>query len=239
MKRTRTGPRRDEAREQRGVGRRQRRGRDLRDARVVVRAPGVGQPVVVGADRADEEAGRAELRGGRRAGAADVARRAVARAVRGARGRLVDEDDPSPDGVGGLAGELLERGHPDDLALEPSVGRGHASAEGRQRERLADGRRDLPGLGAALPGGDHDLLRANVLEPLGPEHPDRELDGRAVPGGSGEPGPREVGDVADPVGRPRAGEDPVPKLDGGRPDGGRDGGVGGRGGPGDRTHDEN
>ena len=123
----------------------------------------------------------------------------------------------------------------------PPLGRPDAPAERGQHQALAAGREHLARFDAAFPDGDHDLLGVDVREALFLQHCQRQSDGRAVAGGARHARSGEIGDVADPVDRPGAREDPVAQLDGGADGLGREGrrlDRGQRGGGGRRGDDD-
>ena len=148
-----------------GVGIRERRRRDLRDALLVADRARVRKSGVRRAHGTNEGAHGAQLRGARGGAPADGNRRAVTRSVGAALHDLPDEDDLAfrllAERVDALEGLGL-----DDVGLDPARGRPDAAAERAKREPERRGRDDLAGLLPALPVRHGDGFGVDVREAL-------------------------------------------------------------------------
>ena len=152
------------ARDQVGIGVADRAGRDRGDAGGPVGRAGVRIAVVIGPGRADHRADCALAGRDRRAGAAHLAIRAVARAVLvGAHG-VVDEGDLARQRPGGRGREIIERVEIDYIGLDPGVGRVAAVAERGDGQLLRDWRGQHRGIGAAHIAKNRERFDRNVDE---------------------------------------------------------------------------
>jgi hypothetical protein len=150
---------------------------------------GMGVAVIVGAERADDDGGRALLSRdrGRRAPHRPVI--AIARPVLIGLHRVADEDDPAAHRLGRSRFQLVDAVEADHFGGEPLRYGGAASAQGGEDEPLRERRDDLGRLGASYPGRHRRHLDMDVPETKRPELAHRPRPGPGLGLGSGQPWP--------------------------------------------------
>src|SRR6185369_17012000 len=125
---------------------------------------GVRVAVVIGADRADNDADRALERCYRRALAAGSAELAVTRSVLRRHHVMVDEDDLAADRAVGREAEGIDAVEIDDLASDSLWARRATVAKGGDHQLLRERRDDFCALRAADPDRHGEGLNVDVGE---------------------------------------------------------------------------
>ena len=167
VKCTRTGPPRRSRRASSSASGTESAAAGIRGAPVVVlEAAGVRQPVVVGADRSDEQSDGPQPRGGGGALRTGTNGLAVSGAVAGARHRAVDEDDAAP-----TLGGSLGRAPRGTRTARPRPPRRPRTFPRCRRARPGPGAEETgavtsPTLGAALPHRHRHRLRPHARKAL-------------------------------------------------------------------------